>query len=219
MNSRTMTQLGVKYFAPLQVYTSDFHPYVLFVQNMDSVIILDITRQGPILLAVVESPGSKEPGPFKFQVAIAQGHLILVNPPNTIEEHSLQELTKTRKAPVTKSYPLYGYTIPDNFDLDFSDDGNLVYITALDPKLPNTTNSVILVYKSGVPAVSTFYDVFHLNARYDEILIDVTGVFGDYIAVAIGSMLLMFRQYEIPILVLEDIWYDYSFNITYTNDP
>jgi hypothetical protein len=29
----------------------------------------------------------------------------------------------------------------------------------------------------------------------------------------------MFRQYEIPILVLEDSFLDFTFNISYTNDP
>ncbi len=46
-------RMQIKYFAPVEVYTSDFHPFVLFVQNIDSVIILDITRKGPIKLAVV----------------------------------------------------------------------------------------------------------------------------------------------------------------------
>ena len=85
--------------------------------------------------------------------------------------------------------------IPDNFDLDASDAGNLIYITAIDPKLPNATNSVILVYRTGLPAVSSFYDVFNINGKYDDMLIDATGSFGDYIAVSLGSMLLMFRQY------------------------
>lgn len=30
----TMNRLGVHYFSPLQVYISDFHPYILFIQNM-----------------------------------------------------------------------------------------------------------------------------------------------------------------------------------------
>jgi hypothetical protein len=54
-----MGKLGVGYFSPIEVYTSDFHPFVLFVHNVDSVIILDITRQGPILLDQIESPASK----------------------------------------------------------------------------------------------------------------------------------------------------------------
>ncbi len=54
-----MDKLGIKYFSPIEVYTSDFYPFVLFVHNVESVIILDITKQGPILLDQIESPSSK----------------------------------------------------------------------------------------------------------------------------------------------------------------
>lgn len=69
-----------------------------------------------------------------------------------------------------RKYPTYGYVIPDNFQVDFSDQGNLVYITGIDKALPEGQNSVIMVYRSGLPAVSSFYDVFHLNARYDDLI-------------------------------------------------
>lgn len=95
----------------------------------------------------------------------------------------------------------------------------MIYITATDTKLPAAQNSVILVYRTGLPAIACLYDVFHLNQKYDDILIDATGVFGDYVAVAYGSILMMFRQYEIPILVIEDSFLDYSFDLSYTNDP
>jgi hypothetical protein len=49
-------------------------------------------------------------------------------------------------------------------------------------------------------------------------LIDVTGVFADYVTVAMGSILMMFRQYGVPVLIFEDNWNDFNFNITYTND-
>ena len=45
-----MDKLGVKYFAPMDLYVSDFHPYVLFIQCLDRVIILDIASTGPVLL-------------------------------------------------------------------------------------------------------------------------------------------------------------------------
>jgi hypothetical protein len=134
-------------------------------------------------------------------MAIAMGHLILVNPPNLIEEHSLEDLYTRGDVGLTKTYPIFNYFIPDNFDLDFSDTGNLIYITAEDKKLPESSNSVILVYRSGYPAASSFYDVFNLNFKYNDVLIDATGSFGDYVAAALGSILFMYRQYEIPILV------------------
>ena len=219
IDSRLMTDLGVDYFSPMDVYTSVFHPFVLFVQCMDKVVILDITRQGPLLLSVVQSPASQEPGFYKWKMAIAQGELILVNPPNRIEEHDLTELYTRKDVPLTKVYPTYNYEIQDKFELDFSDTGNLVYITAIDKNIDESHNTVIMVYRSGYPSVSSFYDVFHLNVRHDEVLIDATGSFGDYVTVAWGNKITMFRQYEIPILVFEDVFGDFNFNLTFTNDP
>ena len=73
INSTMMTKLGVNYFSPMDVYVSDFHPFVLFVQCLDKVVILDMTRQGPILLSEVVSPASQEPGFYKWKMAIARG--------------------------------------------------------------------------------------------------------------------------------------------------
>lgn len=103
--------------------------------------------------------------------------------------------------------------------MDFSDAGDLIYITALDKNLPVEANSVILVYRAGLPAVAAFYDVYHLYRRFDEVLIDATGNFGDYVAVAVGSTLLWFRQYSIPFLVFEDSYADFDFDLAFSNDP
>ena len=89
IDSIFMDEVGVKYFSPLQVVTSDYYPYILFIQNIDSVIILDITFPRPQLLAQIKSPGSMQPGIYQWKMAIAHKHLVLVNPPNIIEEHSL----------------------------------------------------------------------------------------------------------------------------------
>lgn len=75
------------------------------------------------------------------------------------------------------------------------------------------------MYRTGYPAVASFYDVFNVFFKYDDMLIDATGVFGDYVTVAVGSMLVMFRQYEVPVLVFENNFNDFEFDLTYTNDP
>lgn len=75
---------------------------------------------------------------------------------------------RTKKdVPLTRKYPLYNYEIPNKFDVDFSDIGDLIYITAIDKNLPKEANSVILVYRAGLPAVAAFYDVYHVYGRYD----------------------------------------------------
>lgn len=166
IDSLVMDKLGIEYFSPIEVYTSDFHPFVLFIHNVDSVIILDITHQGPILLDQIQSPASKEPGFWTWRMAITKGHLVIINPPNIIEEYNLQELYTRRVTHQSKTYPVYNYTIPEKFDCDFSDEGDLLYVTAVDKNLPAGRNTVILVYKSAVPAVASLYDVFHIEGTY-----------------------------------------------------
>lgn len=214
-----MNRIGVDYFSPLQVMASDFHPYVLFIQNIDRVVIVSFNDDGPHLLAQVKSPAASVPGIYHWKMAISRDSLVIVNPPHTIEEHRLTELYTKQDARLQRVYPIYNYVIPDSFDLDFSDAGNLIYITAEDTKLSNDTNSVILIYHAGIPSVSAFYDVFHLNMKYTNLLIDATGNFEDYISIARGTILTMFRQYEIPVIVFEDNTDNFDFNITYTNDP
>lgn len=53
IDSRTMNSLGINYFSPMDIYTSDFHPWVLFIQNVDRVIIVSVTRTGVKLLAQI----------------------------------------------------------------------------------------------------------------------------------------------------------------------
>lgn len=53
IDSRVMNSLGVNYFAPMDIYISDFHPGTLFIQNLDRVIIVSVTRNGPKLLAQI----------------------------------------------------------------------------------------------------------------------------------------------------------------------
>jgi len=52
-----------------------------------------------------------------------------------------------------------------------------------------------MVYRTGFPAISSLYDIFNLYGKYEDVLIDATGNFGDYVAVAYGNTLTIFRQY------------------------
>lgn len=142
-----------------------------------------------------------------------------MNPPNLIEEYQLNELYTRKITQMTKQFPVYNYTILDSFDLDAADNSDMVYITGIDKSLPAEKNTVIMVYRTNTPAVAAFYDIWHVEGKYDEMLLDVTGVNGDYVTVAMGSILMTFRQYGVPVLIFEDNWNDFGFNVTYTNDP
>lgn len=54
INHVLMYQLGVKYFSPESVETSEFYPNVLFVKTSDTIIVLDLNRECmPKLLSVL----------------------------------------------------------------------------------------------------------------------------------------------------------------------
>lgn len=214
IDTNIMKQIGVKYFSPLQTYVSDFHPYVMFIQNMDSVIIIDFAATGVRLLQELTSSATKELGYYGWRMAINRDFLVIVNAPDIIEEYYIGRLYEKKVIP-TRTYPLYHYTIPEKFDLDFSDASDLIYITAQDKK---TNEGKILVYRAGYPTVMTFYDVFDMNAPYADTLIDATGYFADFLVLASGSKLQVFRQFVIPLLIIYDTFTDFTFNITYRND-
>lgn len=73
------------------------------------------------------------------------------------------------------------------------------------------------MYHAGRPTVATFYDIFYLDFKYEDVQIDATGVFCDYIVVGAENSITIFRQFEIPLLVFQDTWTDFSFNLSYTN--
>lgn len=76
-----MEKMGISYFSPMDVRTSADYPFALFVQCLDRVIILDITKQGPTLLAQVSSPSTTEPGYYRWKMTITGQYLVIVNPP------------------------------------------------------------------------------------------------------------------------------------------
>lgn len=80
-----MARIGVKYFNPLEVYTSGFHPEVIFIRTPTSVIVLDVDREGvPVLLAEVVSDATKKTDTV-FKVAINFDYMIIANSPGLIE--------------------------------------------------------------------------------------------------------------------------------------
>lgn len=85
VDSIMMDRIGVQFFSPVDVFTSDFHPSMLFIQCTDRVLIVDFGPDGVQLMAEVISPGTLEPGFYKYKIAISRDHLIIVNSPDIIE--------------------------------------------------------------------------------------------------------------------------------------
>jgi hypothetical protein len=97
--------------------------------------------------------------------------------------------------------------------LDISDQGDAIYIT--------TTGSDglkdVFVYRAGYPNAGSLYDVIPLGS-YRDMLIDVTGSILDFVTVVSGSTIRIFKQYEFPLVVVENTFRDYSFEIAYYNN-
>ena len=69
-----------------------------------------------------------------------------------------------------KSLPLYNYIIPDDFDMEFSDFGDLFYINTIDQVTNSTT---ILIYRTGMFCVSSLYDVINLPGRFKHTNLEI----------------------------------------------
>ena len=73
-----------------------------------------------------------------------------------------------------------------------SENGTLVYLTAVDTRLKVST---VLMFKTGVPAVSSLFHVYNFNSMLYGLTLNVCGRQGDYVTVTDGAELTMFREY------------------------
>lgn len=141
-------------------------------------------------MGVIQSDATKSTE-SQFKMGINKDFLFITNYPSTIEEYDISDIYKFQITK-TKNYPLYGYTLPKDYDLDVSDQGDTIYVSVIDS---TEQNRHIFVYRGGYPAVSSLYDTIQLGATR-EVLIDVTGYGVDYVVTIVGSMVKIFKQLE-----------------------
>lgn len=111
-----------------------------------------------------------------------------------------------------KNYPLYDAKLPANFDLDVSDQGDTIYVTVVG----GDGLQDVFVYRAGYPNVGSLYDVVPLGS-YRDMLVDVTGSPIDYVTVVSGNYIRIFKQFEFPLVLIENAFVDYTFEIEYYN--
>jgi hypothetical protein len=56
----------------------------------------------------------------------------------------------------------------------------------------------------------TFYNVFDMRSPYSKTLFDATGYFTDFVLVAYQNQIHVLRQFAIPLLVIFDIFSDFT---------
>lgn len=124
--------------------------------------MLDVdNNQNLIVLAEMFSAALQDP---KYKMAVNLNSMIVVSPPDTIEHYDLRRLYD-RSVVQVKSYTLYRYKLLDDYDLEFSDVGDLFYVNAID-SVTNLTS--ILVYRTASYAVAALYDVINLPGKFNH---------------------------------------------------
>ena len=170
-----MYNLGVKYFSPESVKTSSFQPNVIFIKTSDTIIALDVNRERvPKLLAVIRPVQSAL---TQFSFLISYHHIVVTAVPNIVKEYDISRIY-LKDVKFTKKYPLYGYKLPKSYDTDTSQYGTCIFASTLS----QAGDYQIFVYRAGLPAVGTLYDIINLYT-YKPVLLDASGSFIDYVTV------------------------------------
>jgi len=83
-------KIGLKYFAPIAVHSSRFHPDILFVKTSDSIIVLDISVTCQAKILNVFNPVSNSLTDFIFEVNA--NFLVVTIAPNLVLEYDLSRI-------------------------------------------------------------------------------------------------------------------------------
>ena len=115
-----------------------------------------------------------------------------------------------------KSYSLYRYKLLEDFDLEFSDVGDLFYVNALDTTRNRTS---VLIYRTASYAVAALYDVINLPGLFSHLNleIEVSGFDVDYVSIIATGQFYLYRQFEQPHVIFIDTFSDFHFQINYGN--
>ena len=153
---------------------------MLFIKCLGSIIILDVdNHMNLVLLEELYSPAILK---YDYQMIANERYLVVVAAPDIIEEYSLEDIYTKRMVVYYKNLYLYNYTIPADFDIEFSDVGDLFYINTIDKA---TNLSTVLIFRSGRFSVASLYDVINLPGLYSHksLEIEVSGYFVDFVSI------------------------------------
>lgn len=100
----------------------------------------------------------------------------------------------TRRIIQQKNLNLYSYVISNDFDLEFSDVGDLFYINTVDTRTNSTT---VLIYRTSNFAVASLYDVINLPGSFNHsnLEIEVSGYEVDFVSIIYSGYFTLYRQY------------------------
>lgn len=142
--------------------------------------------------------------------------MIIVSDPDVIALYSLEHIYTKNRVIFMKYLPVYGYAIQATSDLGFSSIENTFYLSAYELE---TNKSVILAYKTGLPAASALFDVIHLDKLYSrpELEIEVSGFKVDFLHIRAGDEFFVYRMFESPRMVIQNAVLKLGFQIEASN--
>jgi hypothetical protein len=163
------------------------------------VVIIDIFSSTNIRLLKELSSDATESQNFK--IALNKNYIVIVSPPDIIEEYRMFDLS-SGVIKYHKNLPIYNYWINRAFDLEFNDKGNLFYLTGRDKII--YSQSVVLVYRLGTTYVNSLYDVIFVPGTGGDFELEVSGGYVDFVTIVQERNLMTLKEYEYPVMVLEN---------------
>jgi hypothetical protein len=154
INAETLRPFGVQYFGPQQLITDAAHPEVLFIRCKGEVIVLDIDNQNKmVLLREIKYSVTMN---YFYRVAVNRRHLTIISDPDIVDLFSLDRIYTRHQDMAAKMLPLYGYTIQQTSEIEFSDFDTLIYVSAVHPVFKT---SAVLVYRTDRPAAASLHAI------------------------------------------------------------
>lgn len=172
------------------------HPEVLFIKCKGSVLILDIDNKDEVTVLdeIISSESTMSP---HFRIAVNKDKLIIVSEPDIIDLYTLDHIYIKHEVKYVKRLPVFGYKIQAVSDIEYSDENDLIYVNAVDP---DTNKSIILIYKTNMPAATSLYATIPLRKLYSRpgLEIEVSGFYVDFLNIKTDDGFTLYRVWSVP---------------------
>lgn len=203
IDASLMASHGFAFFSPLGVKSQYLHKNTLFILDMMSVIIVDISNiyEGEIIIikSIISEATRKKSDSF-YSICLSGNTLVIISEyPQIIEEYSISNYYLIY---MRKRYPLYNYTIinqPESYD--YNDFNGMLFIHAKD----QNQNAVILIYNFVESAHNVLYSILPLNTNFPQIFIQTSGINNIYLSAVNNTNIIFYQIYKNATLLMNSL--------------
>lgn len=203
IDANLMASYGLPFFSPIGVQSQYLHKNILFILDMISVIIVDISNiyEGEIIIIKsIISEATRKMNRSFYSLSISRNTLVIISDsPQIIEEYSISNYYLVY---MRKRYPLYNYTIiMKSESKDFNDASGILFIHAFD----SNKNAVVLIYNFVECAHSVLHSILPLNTTFPKIFVQTTGISSIYLSVVYNTNIQFYQIYKNSTLLLNSL--------------